>query len=162
MPPLLAVAGETGYNRKILSCDHATAQEIYPSSRRRSSFCEPCSILSQAADSSLLGPTPLSLFSLDQTANPLIAARNHYRSWEKQARTHGRKRTFTKTSRPARQVCSNLEADPHHSFNQTHCCEGRVSFSASSGSASFRPLLICRGLCWLLELSVKNPKFSGV
>jgi hypothetical protein len=54
MPPLLADAGETEYNRKILSCAHATA---YNSSthrrRRRSSFCELCSSLSQAADSSL-------------------------------------------------------------------------------------------------------------
>src|SRR5258708_38874397 len=98
---LLADAGETGYNRKVLSCAHATAEEIYPSSRRRSSFCEPCSSLSQAADSSLLGQTPHSLFSLDETAHSLIAAGNHGRSWEKQVRTHGRKRTFTPPTRHA-------------------------------------------------------------
>src|SRR5712691_9316018 len=98
MPPLLADAGETGYNRKILSYTHTTAFEIYPSSRRRSSFCEPCSILSQAADSSLPGQTPHSLCSLDETAHPLIAARNHCRSWEKQVRTHGRKCTLTPTT----------------------------------------------------------------
>ena len=161
MPPLLADAGETGYNRKILSCAHTTAYEIYPSSRRRSSFCEPCSILSQAADSSLLGRTPHLLCSLDETAHPLIAAGNHGRSWEKQVRTHGRKCALTPTAhhaqaagetpsmhengsgapRPIGKGGSDMETSALHRSTRYEARVGIMSSSACTGSAGQRPLL---------------------
>src|SRR6266849_8803595 len=56
---------------------------------------KPCSFFSQTADSNLLGQSPHSLCSFDETTQYLMAARNHGRSWEKYVRAHGRKRSCT-------------------------------------------------------------------
>src|SRR5215467_1007779 len=54
--------------------------------------------LSPAAEEWLLGSALLSFYSLDQTAQDLLAAGNPHRSWTKQIRARGRKCPLTSTT----------------------------------------------------------------
>jgi hypothetical protein len=105
---------------------------INSSSKRRNSFCESGSASSQAAVSELLGYALLSLYSLDQTAHFLVAARITRRSWQKQVSAQSGKCPFTKTSHHS--PSAGETTSMHQGRSNASCITGRVGSHLAAGS----------------------------